>query len=85
MDGFLNIAATGSVLFGRFEGILGTGPMHAIHPVGEYLFVLSCQRSMDAPAPGRWTIQVERDDAGDVCGFVLGCWLARNLAYKKIG
>lgn len=83
-DGFLDIAATGAVLFGRFEGLLGTGPMHAIHPVGDDVFVLSCQRSMDAPAPGRWTVQVERNDAGDVCGLVLGCWLARNLMYRKI-
>jgi D-aminopeptidase len=39
---------------------------------------------MDAPAPGDWTIQVDRDAAGGVRGLVVGCWLAMNIAYEKV-
>lgn len=34
----------GTVLFGRFEGLLGSGPMHTIYLVGKDVFVLSYQR-----------------------------------------
>jgi D-aminopeptidase len=84
LDASLEIDMAGTALYGRFEGLLGRGPMHAIYPVGRDTFVLSCQRSMDAPAPGEWTIQVERDGAGNICGLVVGCWLARNITYKKV-
>lgn len=79
----LEIVAAGPALYGRFAGLLGRGPMHAIHPVGRDVYALSCQRSMDAPAPGDWTIRVRRDEAGKVEGLVLGCWLARNVAYRR--
>ena len=59
--------------------------MHPVHPVGEDVWRLSCRRSMDAPAPGDWTILVHRDDAGAVSGLTLGCWLARKIAYSKAG
>ncbi|MBN9073351.1 MAG: D-aminopeptidase [Rhizobiales bacterium] len=84
LDVWLEIDKAGTALFGRFEGLMGSGPMHAIHPVGRDVFVLSCQRSMDAPAPGNWTIQVERDAAEGIRGLVVGCWLARNIAYEKV-
>ena len=83
LDASLEIDKAGTALFGRFEGLLGRGPMHTIYPVGPDVFVLSCQRSMDAPAPGDWTIQVERDSAGAVRGLTVGCWLARNIPYRK--
>ena len=84
LEASLEIDMVGTALYGRFEGLLGRGPAHTIYPMGRDIFVLSCQRSMDAPAPGDWTIQVERDAAGNVCGIVIGCWLARNIAYKKV-
>jgi len=84
LEASLEIDRTGTALFGRFEGLLGRGPMHAIYPAGPDVFALSCQRSMDAPAPGAWTIQVKRDDAGTVRGLVVGCWLARNIPYEKL-
>ena len=84
LDGSLEIEVTGNALFGRFEGLLGTGPMHPIYPVGADVFVLSCQRSMDAPAPGNWTIQIERDGDGGARGLTIGCWLARNVSYLKV-
>lgn len=81
--GTLVIASAGGALHGRFTGLLGEGPVHPVHPVGRDLFVLSCPRSMDAPAPGDWTIQIRRDGGGRVSGLVIGCWLARNLPYRK--
>ena len=81
---FLHIDMAGTCLFGCFEGLHGRGPMHAIYPAGKDVFVLPCQRSMDAPAPGRWTIQVNRNDAGQICGLTVGCWLARNIPYRKV-
>jgi D-aminopeptidase len=84
LDGSLEIERAGNALFGRFEGLLGTGPMHPIYPVGANVFVLSCRRSMDAPAPGNWTIQIERDVDGGVRGLTIGCWLARNISYEKV-
>jgi D-aminopeptidase len=83
LDASLEIGKAGTALFGRFEGLLGRGPMHTIYPVGPDVSVLSCQRSMDAPAPGDWTIQVERDAAGAPRGLTVGCWLARNIPYRK--
>ncbi len=84
LEAWLEIDRAGTALFGCFEGLLGRGPMHTIYPVGRDVFVLSCQRSMDAPAPGNWTIQVERDAAKNIRGLVIGCWLARNIAYEKV-
>lgn len=85
LDASLEIDRAGTALFGRFEGLLGRGPMHAIYPVGQDVFTLACQRSMDAPAPGDWTIQVQRDAEGTARGLVVGCWLARNIPYRKAG
>lgn len=83
LEASLEIGKAGNALFGRFDGLLGRGPMHTIYPMGSDVYVLSCQRSMDAPAPGDWTIQVERDAAGAPSGLVVGCWLARNIPYRK--
>ncbi|MFC5386700.1 D-aminopeptidase [Aquamicrobium segne] len=85
LDGTLEIKAAGNALSGRFHGMLGDGLVHPVYPVGADVFVLSCRRSMDAPAPGNWTIQIKRNEAGDVCGLMIGCWLARNVSYQKIG
>lgn len=85
LDAWLEIDKTGPALSGRFEGVLGRGPMHTIYPVGQDVFTLSCQRSMDAPAPGDWTIQLQRDAAKNIRGLILGCWLARNITYEKVG
>jgi D-aminopeptidase len=84
LDGFLTISRSGGALSGRFEGLLGTGAVHPIYAVGENVFLLSCQRSMDAPAPGPWTVQAERDADGKVNGLMVGCWLARNIRYARV-
>src|SRR5699024_226738 len=80
----LRIDRTGPALYGCFEGLLGTGPMHSIRAVGRDVFALSCQRSMDAPAPGDWTIRIRRDAAGNNIGLVVGCWLARKITYERV-
>lgn len=67
-----------------FKGFLGVGIMERAHPVGADTWVVATRRSMDAPAPGDWTMSVKRGASGGVEGLVLGCWLARNIAYRKV-
>jgi D-aminopeptidase len=70
-------------VYGRTEGMLGSGIMERLHPVGPDIWIMATRRSMDAPAPGDWTLSLSRDDTGHVLGFRLGCWLARQIDYIK--
>ena len=83
LEADFTIVETGGVLHGFFEGVLGTGEMTPLYPVGEDIWTLPCRRSMDAPAPGDWTIQIHRDGDGAIEGLTIGCWLARNLRYRR--
>jgi len=65
------------------EGFLGTGRPEIVQPVGPDLWIVLTRRSMDAPAPGDWTLQAMRDAEGNIAGFTLGCWLARRIDYVK--
>ncbi|MBD9374234.1 D-aminopeptidase [Rhizobium sp. ARZ01] len=85
LEASFEIVSAGGACYGAFEGFLGKGAMQPIHPVGRDVWRLSCRRSMDAPAPGDWTILVRRDVAGEVCGLTVGCWLARKVEYVKAG
>lgn len=67
------------------EGFLGTGRPEIVYPAGPDLWILVTRRSMDAPAPGDWTLQFTRDGEGSVIGATLGCWLARRIGYVKCG
>ena len=67
----------------RFAGMLGQGRPERVAPVGRDVWQVATRRSMDAPAPGDWTLVLQRDDAGKVAGLVLGCWLARGIAYRR--
>ena len=58
--------------------------MERLHPVGPDTWVMCTTRSMDAPAPGDWTLRLKRDDTGSIIGFRLGCWLARHIDYIKV-
>jgi D-aminopeptidase len=78
-----HIVAKGSALFGSFQGFLGQGAMQPIYPIGTDLWRLPCQRSMDAPAPGDWTLHFARDGAGKVTAVTVGCWLARKVLFEK--
>lgn len=67
-----------------FEGALGTGPVERVYPLAADLWSVPSRRSMDASPPGEWTLQICRDDQGAVTGLVIGCWLARNISYRRL-
>ena len=66
------------------EGFLGKGRPEILHAAAPDLWLLSTRRSMDAPAPGDWTLRIRRDGEGSIAGLAIGCWLARDLAYEKV-
>ncbi len=84
LEAGFTIVDTAGAMHGFFEGVLGTGEMTPLYPVGTDVWTLPCRRSMDAPAPGDWTVQVHRDGEGVIEGLTIGCWLARNLRYKRL-
>jgi len=83
LEADFHIVAQGSALFGSFAGFLGTGAMQPLYPVGTDLWRMPCQRSMDASAPGDWTLHFGHDDAGKVTAVNVGCWLARKVRFEK--
>ncbi|TDH34943.1 D-aminopeptidase [Pseudohoeflea suaedae] len=85
LEAGFTIIDTGGAIYGFFEGVLGTGEMAPLYPVGTDVWTLPCRRSMDAPAPGDWTVQIHRDAHGAIEDLTIGCWLARNLHYRRIG
>ena len=85
LDAEIEIVSTNGVFFAGFEGLLGKGAMHAMQPIADDIWLLSCKRSMDAPAPGDWTVRIHRDGEGAVSGLTIGCWLARQIGYIKVG
>lgn len=83
LDAELQITSHDGGTFAGFQGCLGKGPMERMHPVAADIWVISTRRSMDAPAPGDWTVQVRRSADGAVSGLTLGCWLARGIIYQR--
>ncbi len=83
-ESLLEIEATGSSFAGRFDGILGRGPMHRIRQFAGDVWKLSTPRGMDAPAPGDWTVQIRRSASGASQGLSVGCWLARNVVFERV-
>ncbi|MDN5786807.1 D-aminopeptidase [Pseudorhodobacter sp.] len=79
----LQIEARGGGVYARFKGMLGEGPMERVVPAGKDVWTLATRRSMDAPAPGDWTLIVKRNETGGVSGIELGCWLARGIYYQR--
>lgn len=57
--------------------------MERMYALAEDIWIVTTRRSMDAAPPGDWTVQVQRDAAGLVCGLTIGCWLARNIHYQR--
>ncbi|MDQ0394812.1 D-aminopeptidase [Labrys monachus] len=84
LDADFTCYAAGGAYFGAFDGFLGKGALHAMRPAGPDLWLLACQRSMDAPAPGDWTVHFRRDEAGRIAGATIGCWLARMIPFEKV-
>lgn len=84
LEAALEIESRDGGAYVGFDGMLGRGPMERMHPAGKDVWVVATRRSMDAPAPGDWTVQVRRDAAGAVAGLTLGCWLARGITYARV-
>ncbi|WP_134680521.1 D-aminopeptidase [Paracoccus ravus] len=83
LEAALEIEARDGAAYARFDGLLGRGRMERMEPAGKDAWLIATRRSMDAPAPGDWTLLVERDDQGRVSGLTLGCWLAREIQYSR--
>lgn len=83
LEARMTITSAHGATFAGFEGQFGTGPMERMHPAGRDVWIITTRRSMDAPAPGDWTVRVSRDAQGVVSGLRLGCWLARDIAYDR--
>ena len=75
-----------TLLYASFTGFLGTGPIHLLRYVARDIWILTCPRSMDAPAPGEWTMVFQRDREGRVEGVRVrvGCWLARKVEFGRV-
>jgi len=85
LDADLVVADAGDVLHAACAGPLGQGRMEALTPLGADLWAMPCPRALDVAPPGDWTLAVRRDGAGAITGLSVGCWLARDLAYARIG
>ncbi len=85
LDAELTIIGTGAVLYGAFSGFLGQSRMELLTPVACDVWTLPCPRALDHTPPGDWTLAILRDGADKPTGVRLGCWLARNLTYSKVG
>lgn len=81
----LEIVKTGGSWFAGFNGFLGKGPMMPLLPVGLDLWRLVCNRSLDAPSPGDWTVRIRQTTNGKIEKLSIGCWLARNVNFERSG
>lgn len=79
----MRLEARDGAVFALFSGRLGEGWMEPVVSAGPDVWLIRTRRSMDAPAPGDWTLRIRRDAAGRVSGAGLGCWLARGLEYNR--
>jgi D-aminopeptidase len=59
--------------------------MELLDHVAADVWALPCPRALDHTPPGDWTLAFRRDDAGRVVSVRVGCWLARNLVYDRLG
>ncbi|WP_054008785.1 D-aminopeptidase [Cypionkella psychrotolerans] len=84
LDASMEIEARDGAAYARFTGLLGSGRMERMAPAGLDVWTVATRRSMDAPAPGDWTMVIQRDAKGGVGGLTLGCWLAREVAYLRV-
>lgn len=81
LEADLLIVSEGGAFYGGFEGFLGKSDMYPLYNIGSDVWLLPVQRSMDAPSPGEWKLVFRRNEAGEIVGLKVGCWLARNLEY----
>jgi len=85
LDADVTITDAGGALYGGFSGFLGLGRMELLEPIGPDLWALPCPRALDHTPPGDWTLAFQRSAAGTVESATVGCWLARQLVYSRVG
>lgn len=79
----MEIIRRGDALSVVFEGHFGRGRPERLIGLSPHLWLMPTRRSMDAPAPGEWTVRLLRDEAGRPDGAVTSCWLARNVVWRR--
>ncbi|AQS87891.1 D-aminopeptidase [Neoasaia chiangmaiensis NBRC 101099] len=84
LDAELTVINAGGSLYGGFSGMLGIGRMERLQPLAEDLWLLPCLRALDHSPPGHWTLAFARDENGVVIQTRVGCWLARDLSYRRL-
>ena len=82
-DSTFTCTGEGGIMYGSFDGYLGKGPMYLMRYMSQDVWLLACMRSMDAPAPGDWTVVFRRGESGGITGVTIGCWLARRVDYVR--
>jgi D-aminopeptidase len=85
LEAAVTVTDSGDVHYGAFSGFLGPGRMELLAPIGADVWALPCPRALDHTPPGDWTLAFQRDPTGRVSGVEVGCWLARRLAYTRVG
>ena len=83
LDASLTIVGEGDLFYGAFSGLLGSGRMELLDPIGQDVWALPCPRALDHNPPGDWTLVFERDGQGTAVSVIVGCWLARGLTYRR--
>lgn len=84
LGGDLEITLAGGQPFGAFSGFLGQGAVQPLYALAPDVWLMPVRRSMDAPAPGEFTLHFSRGEDGRVEGVEVGCWLARHNRYQKV-
>ena len=84
LEASMEIVARDGAVYARFNGLLGSGRMERMAPAGLDVWTVATRRSMDAPAPGDWTMMIKRDARDAISCLTLSCWLAREVAYLRV-
>lgn len=84
IESTLCVTDAGGVPYGAFSGMLGHGRMERLQHLGNDVWLIPCLRALDHSPPGYWTLSVQRDDRGNPAGIRVGCWLARDLYYRRM-
>ncbi|GAB6853082.1 D-aminopeptidase [Asaia astilbis] len=84
LDSVLTVEGSEGALYGGFSGMLGLGRMERLQPLGDDVWLIPCLRALDHSPPGYWTLSFQRDESGRLTGARVGCWLARDLFYKRL-
>ncbi|NVN02867.1 MULTISPECIES: D-aminopeptidase [Asaia] len=83
LDSVLTLEGAEGSVYGGFSGMLGLGRMERLQPLGSDVWLIPCLRALDHSPPGYWTLAFQRDEAGKMTGVRVGCWLARDLFYRR--